>query len=93
MGLAAIIEYYKGGTRADGTPIAPNDAPEIIELLNTLWATGNTETVARGVLAADMIWHEDLNLIPGLTDLLIADINKIEAEGMKAAVADMMETK
>ncbi|MDR1004142.1 MAG: tagaturonate reductase, partial [Prevotellaceae bacterium] len=33
LGLAAIITYYKGGTRADGAPIAPNDAPEIMQLL------------------------------------------------------------
>lgn len=33
LGLAAIIEYYKGGTRADGAPIEPNDAQEIMDLL------------------------------------------------------------
>lgn len=40
LGLAAIITYYKGGTRADGTEIIPNDAPEIMQLLKDLWATG-----------------------------------------------------
>ena len=32
LGLAAIITYYKGGTRADGTEIIPNDAPEIMHV-------------------------------------------------------------
>ena len=52
LGLAAIITYYKGGTRADGTEIIPNDAPEIMQLLKDLWATGDTHKVAEGVLAA-----------------------------------------
>ncbi len=91
MGLAAIVEYYKGGTRADGAPITPNDAPETVELLHNLWATGNITHVARGVLAADMVWHEDLNQIPGLTDMLAYDLNLIETKGMKAAVASVME--
>ena len=59
LGLAAIITYYKGGTRADGTEIIPNDAPEIMQLLKDLWATGDTRKVAEGVLAAkDLIWGE-----------------------------------
>ncbi|MDA6987045.1 hypothetical protein OSM86_24115, partial [Escherichia coli] len=39
LGLAAIITYYKGGVRADGAEITPNDAPEIMQLLKDLWAT------------------------------------------------------
>ncbi len=42
LGLAAIITYYKGGVRADGAEITPNDAPEIMQLLKDLWATGDT---------------------------------------------------
>ena len=86
FGLAAIITYYKGGKRADGAEIVPNDAPEIMQLLTDLWATGDTRKVAEGVLAAEMIWHEDLNRIPGLTDLVTADLNKIQQLGMLEAV-------
>ena len=56
LGLAAIITYYKGGVRADGAEIVPNDAPEIMNLLKELWATGCTQKVAEGVLAAESIW-------------------------------------
>ena len=70
FGLAAIITYYKGGTRADGAPIEPDDAPEIMQLLKDLWATGDTQKVAEGVLAAENIWKENLNqTVPGLTEL------------------------
>ena len=86
LGLAAIITYYKGGVRADGAPITPNDAPDIMQLLTDLWATGSTRQVAEGVLAAESIWHEDLNLIPGLTDMVVAFLDSIQRDGMLATV-------
>ena len=90
FGLAAIITYYKGGKRADGAEIVPNDAPEIIQLLTDLWATGDTQKVAEGVLAAEMIWHEDLNKIPGLTALVKTDLDKIQSLGMLEAVKTIL---
>lgn len=90
FGLAAIITYYKGGTRADGAEIIPNDAPEIMQLLKDLWATNDTQKVAEGVLAAQNIWHEDLNLIPGLTELVKADLDKIQSLGMLEAVKTIL---
>ena len=82
LGLAAIITYYKGGTRADGAPIQPNDAQEIMDLLKQLWATGDTRKVAEGVLGAtDIIWKEskqNLNESPGLTDMVTDFLNQIQ---------------
>ena len=89
LGLAAICVYYRGGQRADGTPIQPNDDPRIMQLLADLWATGESRKVAEGVLAAqDLIWHEhgDLNAIPGLTDLLTQSIESILERGMMETV-------
>lgn len=89
LGLAAICVYYRGGQRADGTPIQPNDDPRIMQLLTDLWATGDVHKVAEGVLAAkDLIWteHGDLNTIPGLTDLLAEDITSILEKGMMETV-------
>jgi tagaturonate reductase len=90
FGLAAIITYYKGGQRADGVEIVPNDAPEIMQLLSDLWASGDTQKVAEGVLAAENIWHEDLNRIPGLTALVKADLDKIQTLGMLEAVKTIL---
>lgn len=90
LGLAAIITYYKGGVRADGAPITPNDAPDIMQLLTDLWATGSTRQVAEGVLAAESIWHEDLNLIPGLTDMVVAFLDSIQRDGMLATVQSIL---
>ncbi len=90
LGLAAIITYYKGGKRADGAEIIPNDAPEIMELLKTLWATGSTQKVAEGVLGATSIWNEDLNKIPGLTDMVKKYLDDIQEKGMLEVVKSII---
>ena len=94
LGLAAIITYYKGGTRADGAPIQPNDAQEIMDLLKNLWATGDTRKVAEGVLGAtDIIWKEskqNLNEIPGLTDMVTDFLNQIQEKGMLETVKGIL---
>ena len=94
LGLAAIITYYKGGTRADGAPIQPNDAQEIMDLLSQLWATGDLRKVAEGVLGAtDIIWKEskqDLNTIPGLTDMVEGFLRDIQDKGMVETVKSIL---
>lgn len=92
FGLAAIITYYKGGQRAsDQAPIVPNDAPEIISLLQRLWADGDTAAVAQGVLAAQDIWGEDLNAtVPGLTALVAQYLQDIQDKGMLKALEDIL---
>lgn len=90
FGLAAIITYYRGGKRDDGTEIVPNDAPEIMQLLKDLWATGDTQKVAEGVLAAEFIWHENLNSIPGLTQLVKQDLDLISNKGMLEALKTIL---
>lgn len=94
LGLAAIITYYKGGTRADGAPIQPNDAQKIMDLLAQLWATGDIRKVAEGVLGAtDIIWKEskqNLNEIPGLTDMVEGFLNDIQSKGMVETVKSIL---
>ena len=85
LGLAAIITYYKGGKRGD-VEIVPNDDAAIVGLLQELWAAGDVRKVAEGVLAAEFIWGENLNEIPGLTDMVTADLELVQKEGMRAAV-------
>ena len=94
LGLAALITYYKGGTRADGAPIQPQDDQKIMDLLTELWATGDTRKVAEGVLGAkDLIWgvEGDLNEVPGLTDLVTKYLNEIQDKGMLETVKEVVE--
>lgn len=88
LGLAGIIQYYKGGTRGNDT-IQPNDDQEIMTLLTELWASGDTAKVASGVLGSEMIWGENLNEIEGLTDLIKSFLDNIEAEGMLKTVEQL----
>ena len=90
LGLAAIITYYKGGVRADGSEIVPNDAPEIMQLLRDLWATGCTKKVTEGVLAAESIWGENLNNIPGLADAVKGYLDAIQEKGMMEVVKSIL---
>lgn len=85
FGLAAICTYYKGGMRGEDE-ITPNDDPKIMDSLKALWATGDVKAVAKGVLADEFIWGEDLNAIPGLFEQLAADLTLIQEVGMKEAV-------
>ena len=89
LGLAGICTYYKGGKRGEDE-IVPNDDQKIIDLLKELWATGDVRKVAKGVLAASFIWDEDLNAVPGLADLLAADLALIQAKGMREAVKSIL---
>ncbi|HAT62126.1 MAG TPA: tagaturonate reductase [Prevotella sp.] len=91
FGLAAIITYYKGGKREDGTEIIPNDDIKIMEKLKDLWATADTQKIAEGVLAFDYVWHEDLNkTVPGLAALVKKDLDLIQAKGMLEAVKTIL---
>lgn len=89
LGLAAICTYYKGGKRGQDE-IVPNDDPKIMGLLKELWATGDVSKVAKGVLADEFIWGEDLNAISGLTNLLCKDLSLIREKGMREAVKSIL---
>ncbi len=90
FGLAAIITYYKGGKRDDGTEIIPNDDARITELLAQLWATADTQQVTDGVLSAEFIWGEDLHAIPGLAEMLKQHLDLIQEMGMLKAVESIL---
>ena len=92
LGLAAIITYYKGGKRGN-TDIVPNDDKAIVDLLKILWSLNDLEVVAKGVLAAEFIWYENLNAIPGLTEKLTFYLRLIQEFGMKEAVRSIVSKR
>lgn len=91
LGLAALIVYYKGGKRADGAEIVPNDAPEIVEYVKNAWTLSDLHAVAEKVLAADFVWEENLNNIPGLTDMVADMLKGIEEKGMYEMVKEYVK--
>ncbi len=92
LGLAAIITYYKGGKRGN-TDIIPNDDKAIVDLLKILWTTNNFDMIAQCVLAAEFIWGENLNEIPGLTDKLSFYLKLIDEFGMKETVRTIVSKR
>jgi len=92
LGLAAIITYYKGGKRGK-TEIIPNDDKAIVDLLKILWSLNDIEMVAKGVLAAEFIWGENLNAIPGLHEKLVFYLKLIDEFGMKEAVRSIVSKR
>lgn len=91
LGLAAIMVYYRGGKRADGVDIVPNDAPEIMSMLTQLWDEGSVENLVKRVLSTTSIWGEDLNAIPGFADRVIYYVDKILSVGMIECVKELVE--
>ena len=89
LGLAAIITYYRGGKRGDDE-IKIQDDVKITTLLTDLWATGCTTRVTEGVLNAEFIWGENLNLIPGLTEKIVYYLNSIQEKGMIHVVKEVV---
>jgi tagaturonate reductase len=89
LGLAAMCTYYKGGLRGKDE-ISLNDEQQIIDLLAKLWSSENTQTVAEGVLGAEFIWGENLNLLPGLTQALKENLDSIRDNGMLATVKSIL---
>ena len=90
LGLAAIMVYYRGGKRADGVEIIPNDAPEIMALLSQLWSECSVENLVKRVLGTTSIWGEDLNSIPLLAERVAYYIDKIQNQGMLQTVKELV---
>lgn len=89
LGLAAIIVYYRGGSRPDGTVIVPEDAPETLQLLSGLWSKDSVPELVKGVLGYKAVWNEDLNAIPGFAERVGYYIESILGRGMKETVAEL----
>jgi len=89
LGLAGIITYYSGGLRGDDE-IIPNDDKAILDLLTNLWKLGDMRKIAQGILSAEFIWGEDLNLITGLTDKVTEFLKSIQLNGMLETVKSIV---
>lgn len=91
FGLAALLTYYKGGRRADGTEIKPNDAPHLMELVAEAWKKEDLSAVARKLLGCTGLWGEDLTLLPGLAERLGHYLASISKYGTRKALAQALE--
>lgn len=93
FGLAALIAFYGGemtgqgyfGRRGSGEYQIRDDA-EVLEFMNEAC---KKENKAELILGNADFWGENLDLIPGLTELIEKYTESIEKQGMKKAVEDL----
>lgn len=89
LGLAAIFTYYKGGKQGD-REIILQDEEQVLTLMQALWQTDGLKKVAEGALAAQSIWGEDLNKLPGLTERVTFFLQSIQEKGMTHTVKEVL---
>lgn len=91
FGFAALLTYYKGGSREDGKKIIPNDIPVIIDFMNEVWnSKASIYDIAHSILENNKIWNENLNDIPNLTEQISYYLYIIKEKGMLEAIREIL---
>ncbi|MCG2460498.1 tagaturonate reductase [Flavobacteriaceae bacterium F89] len=87
--LAALILFYKG--EFNGEEIELKDNKQVLDFFQDHWRRvidGNLtiEELAQSILANKLIWGENLNNFPGMTEMVSHYIAEIEANGVMATL-------
>lgn len=83
LAFAALILSYRGDV------IRPHDDATVVKFFNKAWENGHT--VAETILGNEKLWGQDLNQVPGLTEAIQKDIEKIEKEGARKVLQELNE--
>jgi tagaturonate reductase len=96
--LGALIAFYRGKTFRDGALIGERGGEEyrivddgpVLEFFAEVWREyappAEVRTLTRKVLANASLWGQDLNAVPGMTDVVASCLAAILKEGMAAAL-------
>ncbi len=76
--FAALLVFYRGHYK--GEPIPLRDKEENLHYFDQLWKIKTPEDLVGSVLSRIDFWDEDLNLVPGLSEVLIKEINALLAQ-------------
>jgi tagaturonate reductase len=87
--LAALIAFYKGERNGESYPL--QDDEHWLERYRKLWADLadrqiDTRQLVRTVLGDSAHWEQDLTQVPGLVEQVADELERIQAQGMRAAV-------
>lgn len=87
--LAALIAFYKG--ERNGESYLLQDDEHWLERYRKLWADLadrqiDTRQLVRTVLGDSAHWEQDLTQVPGLVEQVADELERIQAQGMRAAV-------
>ncbi len=91
--FASLIYFYKGDR--DGQKIELSDNPEVLEIFKNLWGNydGTDEyliSLVEKILSIEKFWKMDLNNIEGLKAKVANYLIKIEKDGMKKALEEVL---
>lgn len=73
--LAALIRFYKG--EQNGVPVPVNDTPEILAFFKDAWSKPDPLLLTQRVLGSSELWGEDLNRLPGVTQFVARELQKL----------------
>ncbi|SHN15550.1 tagaturonate reductase [Cyclobacterium lianum] len=79
--FAAMIVFYRGHYNGEKIPL--KDKEDVLHFFDQLWKIKPTEEVVSGVLAKIEFWDQDLNLVPGLSQALIQEVNILSEKEKK----------
>ena len=89
FGLAALLYFYRGNY--NGEKIDLKDDPKVLSFFKESWSqydeqkTSMDETIHQ-ILANTDIWGENLNDLPGLTEMVVSYIGSIERQGVLSSL-------
>ncbi|WP_299987497.1 tagaturonate reductase [uncultured Pontibacter sp.] len=83
--LAALILFYKGEWNGESIPL--NDTPEVLAFFERTWQQESADEVVTAVLSNKDFWDTDLTLIPGLADLVTAELEALQLAEKQANIA------
>lgn len=87
--LAALIVFYKGVR--NGEHIALKDDQKVLDFFAEQWASNDSGTVVKNVLANIDFWGCDLTEIKGIQELVAINLENILTQGMNEALISLAQ--
>jgi tagaturonate reductase len=87
--LAALIAFYKGDR--NGEHIALKDNQKVLDFFAEQWASNDSSTVVKNVLANTDFWGCDLMEFKGMQELVANNLENIITKGMNEALISLAQ--
>ena len=99
--LAALIRFYRGSFTSEndfvgegGSPYPIRDDRELLAFMAEAWRAvkqpSDLDALTRRLLSEPRLWGKSLECVPGLSDLVSASLRRIEQDGIRAALSNVL---